>query len=185
VWLQASESVLGSHHVGVTNVEYHRVGVIYNYSTPTKVAAVVCSGWSAVHKALWPGSLALFLLDGSSACVVRGPCDSGPCGQELYVVGGRLLACRCPGSRSAKMRREIRRSCWRVVPVRQPNAAMPQHTRRIIHFLYHHLSSLLCRGVMWGHPHVFIFSTQSSVSHHSSPSSVQTPICTLILTTAA
>jgi hypothetical protein len=31
-------------------------------------------------------------------------CGLGPCGQELNVDGGRLLACRCLGNRSAKMR---------------------------------------------------------------------------------
>jgi hypothetical protein len=39
-----------------------------------------------------------------AAGVVRGPCDGGPCGQELYVGGGQLLACRCLVNRSAKMR---------------------------------------------------------------------------------
>jgi hypothetical protein len=38
-----------------------------------------------------------------AAGVVRGPCGDGPRGQELYVDGGRLLACKCLGNRSAKM----------------------------------------------------------------------------------
>jgi hypothetical protein len=35
----------------------------------------------------------------------------------------------------------------------QPNAATVQHTSHIIHFPVHHLSPLLRRRVMWGHPH--------------------------------
>jgi len=52
-----------------------------------------------------------------AAGVVRGPCGGGPYGQELYIVGGRLLACMCPGSRSGKMRRVIRWNCQRVSPL--------------------------------------------------------------------
>jgi hypothetical protein len=74
VWPQASESVLCSHQVRVTNVEYCRVVVLYTYSTPTIVAAAVCSGWAVLGRGpqgIVSGQSGLFLLDVSSACRVR------------------------------------------------------------------------------------------------------------------
>jgi hypothetical protein len=74
VWLQASESVLGSHHIGVTNVECRSVVVLYAYSTPTEVAAVVCSSWAVLGRGpqgIVARQSGLFLLDVSSACRVR------------------------------------------------------------------------------------------------------------------
>jgi hypothetical protein len=59
-------------------VGYRRVVVLYAYSTPTKVAAVVCSGWAVLGRdpqGIVAGQSGLFLLDVSSACRVR-------CGNE-------------------------------------------------------------------------------------------------------
>jgi hypothetical protein len=47
----------------------------------------------------------------------------------------------------------------------QPNTATLQHTSRIIHFPVHHLSPLLCRGVMWGHPHTALLPLLCSPLH--------------------
>jgi hypothetical protein len=55
-------------------VGYRRVVVFYAYSTPTKVAAVVCSGWAVLGRGpqgIVAGQSGLFLLDVSSACRVR------------------------------------------------------------------------------------------------------------------
>jgi hypothetical protein len=58
----------------VTIVECRSVVVFYAYSTPTKVAAVVCSGWAVLGRGpqgIVAGQFGLFLLDVSSACRVR------------------------------------------------------------------------------------------------------------------
>jgi hypothetical protein len=34
----------------IKSVEYRRVVVLYTYGTPTKVAAVVCSGWAVLGR---------------------------------------------------------------------------------------------------------------------------------------
>jgi hypothetical protein len=55
-------------------VGYRRVVVFYAYSTPTKVAAVVCSGWAVLGRGpqgIVAVQSGLFLLDVSSACRVR------------------------------------------------------------------------------------------------------------------
>jgi len=49
-----------------------------------------------------------------AAGVMWGLYGSRPYGQEECVVGGRLLAFGCLGSRSTKMRRVIRWSCRRA-----------------------------------------------------------------------
>jgi hypothetical protein len=55
-------------------VVYRRVVMFYAYSTPTIVAAVVCSGWAVLGRGpqgIVAGQSGLFLLDVSSACRFR------------------------------------------------------------------------------------------------------------------
>jgi hypothetical protein len=62
-----------ANNVNICIVEYRRVVVLYAYSTPTKVAAVVCSGWAVMGRGpqgIVAGQSGLFLLDVSSACRV-------------------------------------------------------------------------------------------------------------------
>jgi hypothetical protein len=62
----ASSNKNKSNNVNYKTVGYRRVVVSYTYSTPTKVAAVVCSGWAVLGRG--PQGIAA---GQSGACTVR------------------------------------------------------------------------------------------------------------------
>jgi hypothetical protein len=73
-------------------VGYCRVVVLYAYRTPTKVAAVVCSGWAVLGRGpqgIVVGQSGVFLLDVSSACRVR--CRN-ECRNVCMTVSAGLIA---------------------------------------------------------------------------------------------
>jgi hypothetical protein len=81
-------------------VGYCSVVVLYAYSTPTKVAAVVCSGWAVLGRGpqgIVAGQSCLFLLGVSSACRVRcrnecrNECMRYECLWDVYEVLKRAV----------------------------------------------------------------------------------------------